>query len=85
MLVRTSSIANFVNIEIICSEKSEHRQRVEKRISEVAGLELPTWEKVENREYHPWTSERIVIDTANKSIAISAQELLNATHNCTKV
>lgn len=70
--------ANVVNIEIICSEKSEHRRRIETRASEVIGLKLPSWKDVENREYHPWTSDRIVIDTANKSINSAAQELLNA-------
>ena len=80
--VAINANANFVNIEVICSEKSEHRHRVENRTSEVAGLELPTWEKVENREYHPWVSNRLVIDTANKSIESSAQELLNAISEC---
>jgi len=58
----------FVNIEVICSDKNEHKKRVETRDCEVEGLKLPTWEEVENREYHPWKSERIIIDTANKSI-----------------
>ena len=70
--------ADFVNIEVICSEKDEHRKRIETRTSEVLGLELPTWEKVKNREYHPWKSERIVIDTASKSIEKSTEELLYA-------
>ncbi len=76
--VAINANVNFINIEILCSEKTEHRQRIEERVSEVEGLELPTWKKVENREYHPWTSERIVIDTANKSIENSTQELLGA-------
>lgn len=68
--------ARFINIEIICSIKSEHRRRVESRVSEVQGLEHPSWEQVENREYHPWVSDRIVIDTAGKSIASCICELL---------
>lgn len=83
--VATSIGARFINIEVICSDKSEHRTRIEERISEVAGLELPTWEKIENREYHPWSADRIVIDTANKSIESSAQELVNAIHTCRNV
>ncbi len=38
--------ANFVNIEIICSNKSEHRYRVETRSPDVPKLKLPTWEQV---------------------------------------
>jgi predicted kinase len=65
----------FINIEIVCSDKAEHQKRVENRKSNVEGLQLPGWEDVENREYHPWKSERIVIDTANKSIEKSFSEL----------
>ena len=64
----------FVNIEIVCSDKVEHRRRVEKRENEVEGLRLPTWQEVETREYHSWESERIIIDTANKTIEESFNE-----------
>lgn len=67
--------AIFINIEIICSDKNEHRKRIETRITDVDNLKLPTWEEVENREYHQWTSRRIIIDTANKSIGTSKKEL----------
>jgi len=65
----------FVNIEVLCSDKEEHRKRLEARNSEVKGLKLPTWKDIENREYHSWESERIIIDTANKSIKESFDEL----------
>jgi predicted kinase len=68
----------FVNIEVLCSDKAEHRRRVETRHSTVPGLRLPTWTEVENREYHRWTRDRIVIDTAGKSEAESFAELLSA-------
>src|SRR5579871_5028916 len=56
--------ARCVNIEVICSDKQEHRRRVETRESTVPGLVLPTWDDVAIREYHDWTRERIVVDTA---------------------
>lgn len=65
----------FINIEVVCSDKDEHRKRVEERKSDIPGLKLPTWEDVENREYHPWKSNRIVIDTANKSVEESLEEI----------
>lgn len=65
----------FVNIEIVCSDKNEHRKRVETRPEEVQGLKLPTWQDIENREYHPWKTERIVIDTAHCSVEESFEEL----------
>ena len=56
--------ADFVNVEVICSDKAEHRHRVETRRNTVANLVLPTWEEVVSREYHSWTSARVTVDTA---------------------
>jgi len=69
--------AAFVNIEVVCSDKSKHRARVEIRPPTVAGLKLPTWEEVEAREYHAWTKNRIIIDTADKSEEECIKELLS--------
>lgn len=65
----------FINIEMICSNKKTHRNRVEARKSEVENLKLPTWEEIENREYHSWESGRIIIETENQSIEESFSEL----------
>jgi hypothetical protein len=66
-----------VNIEVCCSDHDEHKKRVENRSREIRGLNLPTWKDVKDREYHDWTSDRIVIDTAGKSPAQSSQALLS--------
>ncbi len=65
----------FINIEIICSDKKTHRSRAETRKNEVKNLKLLTWEEIENREYHLWEKENIIIDTANQSIEESFSEL----------
>lgn len=67
--------SDFVNIEITCSDRKEHKQRIETRITEVENLKLPSWEDVENRTFHPWESDRIVVDTAGKSTEESCKEL----------
>lgn len=69
--------ADYQNIEIICSDAREHRQRVETRISTVSGLRLPTWNEVESREYQEWTGDRIIVDTANKSEIECVDDLLS--------
>lgn len=69
--------AHYVNIEVTCSDAHEHRLRVETRTSTVSGLRLPTWSEVENREYHEWTVERIVIDTAHRPAMECADDLLS--------
>jgi predicted kinase len=67
----------YVNIEIICSDVQQHRDRVESRITDVVGLKLPTWSEVASREYDPWTTERLVVDTADRSPADSEAELFS--------
>jgi len=69
--------AEYVNIEVICSDAREHRLRVETRLATVSGLRLPTWREVENREYHDWTVERLIVDTAGRSTSESATYLLS--------
>lgn len=75
--VAEKAATEFINIEVICSDKAEHQKRVEKRIPDITGLKLPTWEQVENREFHTWESDRIVLDTAGKTPNKSLQELIS--------
>ncbi len=65
-------------VEIICSDPLQHRQRVETRSSDINGLRLPTWEEVITREYEPWNRQHIVIDTAGRRAAESIEELREA-------
>ena len=69
--------ADYVNIEVVCSDSSEHRVRVETRSADVPGLKLPTWNEIENREYQDWTVERLIVDTAGRSTTESATYLLS--------
>ena len=79
--VATEANANSINIEIICTDTNEHKNRVETRKTDIIGLELPSWNKVVNREYQPWGSERITIDTSQKTIEQCVTELINAIKN----
>ena len=71
--------AGYVNVEVVCSDRHEHRRRVETRPATVPGLVLPTWNAVLAREYHAWTVERVVIDTAERSADESFAELVART------
>ncbi len=64
-----------VEIEIVCSDQEEHRRRVESRIADIVGHQLPTWQQVCDREYEPWQAS-IVIDTAGQHIKASVSALL---------
>jgi predicted kinase len=56
--------ASLFDIEVICSNLMEHQQRVEARTSDIPGLNPPTWLSVQQHEYEPWLTKRLVVDTA---------------------
>jgi predicted kinase len=59
--------ASVVEVEVICSDPVEHRRRAESRSIDVAGLRLPTWQEIVEREYHVWDRAHLVLDTATRS------------------
>lgn len=59
---------DYLEVEVLCTDTLEHRRRVEKRRSEVAGLCLPNWADVEAREYEPWTDAPVRVDTCALSV-----------------
>lgn len=76
--VAGKAASSYCEIEIVCSDREEHKRRVESRISDVEGLQLPTWKDVMNRDFKIWTRQRIIIDTANRSVSESQNELEQA-------
>jgi predicted kinase len=61
-----------VEIEVVCSDRLEHRRRIETR-----DADMPvTWDEVVARNYEPWIGDRISIDTAGQEIAQSFATLL---------
>jgi predicted kinase len=65
--VALTNSVKIIEIEVICSDKDEHRKRVEIRQADIAGHKIPTWQEVIDREYHSWTTKNITIDTAGKT------------------
>lgn len=74
--IAAESNCDYLNIEIVCSDQTEHRRRIENRESDIPNLQLPAWAEVLNRNYEPWDKEHIIIDTANKAIVNCFDELL---------
>jgi predicted kinase len=64
-----------MEVELICSDKREHRVRVEARPANLAGFRPPSWEDVVRREYEPWRGEHLVIDTAEHTVAQSVEAI----------
>ena len=65
-----------VEVEIICSDRAEHRRRVEERRADNPDKRLPSWQDVLDREYHRWEPNWIAIDTAGRTVEQSVIELL---------
>lgn len=75
LAVGNAAQASVVEIEVKCSDAGEHRRRVERRIVDIPGLRLPTWEEVVSREYDAWNREHFVIDTAGHTAAQNVEIL----------
>ncbi|MFE6799848.1 AAA family ATPase [Paenibacillus chitinolyticus] len=65
----------YLEIEVVCSDESEHKHRVETRIADIPGFVQPTWEQVRYRQYDVWDRDHIVIDTANQTVTESMMAL----------
>lgn len=62
-------------IEIFCSDRAEHRRRVERRFRQAGGKGVPDWPAVESRHYEPWQNVDLRLDTAGRSLEQSLTEL----------
>lgn len=76
--VATRAGAESIDIEITCSDKAEHRRRVESRQADIVGHKLPTWAEVAGREYHAWDQNRLIVDTASESTAAAVARITAA-------
>ncbi|MBY6241384.1 AAA family ATPase [Methylosinus sp. Sm6] len=74
--VALRTAARVAEVEIVCSDAQEHRRRVDERIADIAGLVLPSWEKIAAQRPDPWLRDPIVIDTAGRSAEDCLLELM---------
>ncbi|MBY0554439.1 ATP-binding protein [bacterium] len=70
--------AKLLHIEIVCTSQKEHQQRLKDRTTALLGLKDPTWQEIQEIEYHQWNQERILIETAGKTVETSFEEILSA-------
>lgn len=60
----------LLEVEVVCSDTAEHRERVATRTGGVPGMPQPTWEEVAAARPDAWTRDHLVLDTA----VLSAQD-----------
>jgi predicted kinase len=65
-----------IEIEIVCSDRQEHRRRVESRTPDIEGFTGPTWPQVIEREYVPFARLHARVDTALGPVDESIAALL---------
>lgn len=65
-----------IEVEVICSDRTEHRRRVETRETDIEGHVNPTWDEVVTRSYDNWSPGPIVVDTAYKAVDEIITELV---------
>ena len=63
-------------VEVICSDKTEHHRRVETRKTDVEGLVKPTWQEVVERNYDDWGQRPIIVDTAARDVPETVEALI---------
>ncbi|GKX35715.1 MAG: adenylyl-sulfate kinase [Rhizobiaceae bacterium MnEN-MB40S] len=74
--VGADSGARLVNVEIVCSDKIEHRRRVETRSSDIRGQVCPNWSEVEQRLYQEWTQDRLILDSSAFQVSESTAKII---------
>ena len=66
--LRKKQIPLVLKFELICSDKKEHQDRIERRIADIDGHKLPTWNDVLNRDYEHWESISMLVDTSRHTV-----------------
>ena len=76
--VADTAKCDFLEVQVICSDKTEHQKRVKNRVADIDGHVLPLWNDVEQREIEDWEHNGLVIDTATHSIEDCIQSIVSA-------
>ena len=70
--------ARAVDVEFVCSDTDAHRRRIEERRAAEPEAGWPAWQDVIDRDYRPWDTDRIVIDTGALSPERAVETLLHS-------
>ncbi|NZA27610.1 AAA family ATPase [Luteimonas sp. SJ-92] len=57
--------ARMLDVLVTCADGAEHRRRVERRVADIPGHVLPTWDAVLALHYESWQGETLGVDTAS--------------------
>lgn len=74
--VARAGSGEYLEVEVICSDRAEHQRRASMRVSDVPGFQLPVWLDIVSREYEPWDRDHVIVDTAAASAAECLAQLI---------
>ncbi|MDQ0326886.1 putative kinase [Rhodopseudomonas julia] len=67
--------AELLEVEIVCTDRDAHRNRVETRRSAANNCAGPTWQEVVERDYRPWIRPVGIVETAEREVGDCAAEI----------
>jgi len=70
--------ARCLGVELVCSDRAQHRRRVAARQPDLPGGRVPDWAAVEARDYEPWEEAALRLDTARLSPDAAAKRIAAA-------
>ena len=73
----------LIQIEVVCTDRTEHRRRVEARKPDIPGHVLPTWETVVDYTYETWKAD-LVLDSFKLSTDEAVAEVLKKTRQMSR-
>jgi predicted kinase len=76
--VARSAGAAHLDVEVVCSDPTEHERRATARTADIPGHTQPTWAEIVAHDYEAWDGQRLVIDMATMTPAAAAS-LIRAT------
>jgi predicted kinase len=79
--VARAAAVDHLDVEIMCSDPAEHARRAITRVGDIPDQRLPTWADIQRREYEPWDSDPIVLDTAHHNVAECVAQLQSVVLN----
>ena len=77
-LIAQRTSARLLEVEVVCTNRGEHRRRVDYRTADIEGHVLPSWEDVCNAKYEVRNDTRLIIDTAHLLPSDAAEEVVQA-------
>lgn len=65
----------LVSVETMVPDPEEHRRRVERRIADLPGHRVPTWDEVQGSEWKDWDESRdgrrLLVDATDTASAVA--------------